>query len=256
MVDASTGGFYLYAHYDCTEQRRQRQARPLPTRIDTFNVTVIDGKGGSATVLVGAVVSPASQNDPGPGTGEPGHPSQERRSSAPRTHQSGSSPDWSPRPILDGDTPIYSSPVSTAKGAVAVNANTGAFTYTPTATARHAAAQNGALAASTTDSFAVTASDGKGSHGYHPRDRHYQPCKCESDSRNRVGHHTRRRHRCADRNGIGERRRRRHFNFQCAHVDHQGQCDDQRQHGSFHLRAYGHRAKHRQRIRSHGRRQS
>jgi len=160
VVDASTGGFT----YTPTATARNNAANVSATtadKTDTFNVTVIDGKGGSATVLVGVVVSPASQNDPGP---EPAN----------RAPVAGTPIVGTPNASIgvvtglvtatdpDGDTLIYSSPVSTAKGAVAVNANTGAFTYTPTATARHAAAQNGALAASTTDSFAVTASDGKG----------------------------------------------------------------------------------------------
>lgn len=51
---------------------------------------------------------------------------------------------------------------STSKGTVSVNASSGEFIYTPTETARHAAAQDGATASSTTDSFIVTINDGTG----------------------------------------------------------------------------------------------
>jgi VCBS repeat-containing protein len=45
---------------------------------------------------------------------------------------------------------------------VVVNSSTGAFTYTPTAAARHAAAAVGAAAEDKTDTFGVTVSDGHG----------------------------------------------------------------------------------------------
>ena len=61
----------------------------------------------------------------------------------------------------DGQTLTYSSPTSTAKGAVTVT-NTGAFTYTPTAVARHGAAAANAPVGSTTDSFVISVSDSVG----------------------------------------------------------------------------------------------
>ena len=60
----------------------------------------------------------------------------------------------------DGNTLTYSAPATTAKGAVTVNAVSGAFTYTPTAAARNAAASPTATAAEMTDSFTATVSDG------------------------------------------------------------------------------------------------
>ena len=56
----------------------------------------------------------------------------------------------------------YSGSTTTTKGSVVVNASTGAFTYTPTSSARHAAASVGATASATTDSFTVTVTDGVG----------------------------------------------------------------------------------------------
>ena len=60
----------------------------------------------------------------------------------------------------DGDTLTYSAPTTTAKGAVTINAVSGAFTYTPTAAARDAAASPTATEADRTDSFTATVSDG------------------------------------------------------------------------------------------------
>ncbi len=61
----------------------------------------------------------------------------------------------------DGDPITYTGPATTGKGAVVVGAD-GAFTYTPTATARHAAAKLTATAADKADSFTVTVSDDRG----------------------------------------------------------------------------------------------
>ena len=56
----------------------------------------------------------------------------------------------------------YSAPASTAKGAIIINAGTGAFTYTPTVAARNTAAAPGATAADRADGFTVTVVDGRG----------------------------------------------------------------------------------------------
>lgn len=61
----------------------------------------------------------------------------------------------------DGDKLTYLSPIATVRGTVTINAK-GAFTYTPTAAARHAAAAvNGPLAVRT-DTFNIVVSDGQG----------------------------------------------------------------------------------------------
>jgi VCBS repeat-containing protein len=59
----------------------------------------------------------------------------------------------------DRDTLTYTGTTTTSKGTVTVSP-TGAFTYTPTAAARHAAAADGAgTAGNTTDTFSITVSD-------------------------------------------------------------------------------------------------
>lgn len=62
----------------------------------------------------------------------------------------------------DGDVLTYSAPVSTAKGSVGIDSATGAFTYTPTASARHGAALLSATSAQRSDLFTVTVTDGRG----------------------------------------------------------------------------------------------
>jgi YVTN family beta-propeller protein/VCBS repeat-containing protein len=60
----------------------------------------------------------------------------------------------------NGDPLTYTVSGPAAKGTVVVNAS-GAFTYTPTAAARHAASTVGAPSSVTTDSFTVTVNDGR-----------------------------------------------------------------------------------------------
>lgn len=62
----------------------------------------------------------------------------------------------------DGDPLAYRAPVSTAKGAISINASSGAFTYTPTVAARNTAAAPGATPTDRADSFAVIVTDGRG----------------------------------------------------------------------------------------------
>ncbi len=56
----------------------------------------------------------------------------------------------------------YSTAATTAKGSVTIDVNTGAFTYTPGAAARLAAAQAGATAADKHDEFTITVSNSDG----------------------------------------------------------------------------------------------
>jgi VCBS repeat-containing protein len=61
----------------------------------------------------------------------------------------------------DSDPLSYSGPTTTAKGTVVVAAN-GSFSYTPTATARHAASSLTATQADRADTFTLTVDDGHG----------------------------------------------------------------------------------------------
>ena len=61
----------------------------------------------------------------------------------------------------DKDPLSYTLSTATAKGTVSITAG-GAYTYSPTAAARHAAAKTGATATDKADSFTVTIIDGYG----------------------------------------------------------------------------------------------
>lgn len=61
----------------------------------------------------------------------------------------------------DGDPLVFGGPTTTAKGTVTVDAGTGAFTYTPSAAARHNASGLNATAADKADTLNLTVSDGK-----------------------------------------------------------------------------------------------
>ena len=61
----------------------------------------------------------------------------------------------------DGQPLTYEGSTTTAKGSLVITAN-GSFTYTPTATARHAAAKNDAAVSDQVDTFTVTVADGYG----------------------------------------------------------------------------------------------
>ena len=116
---------------------------------DTFTVTVNDGHGGIATVAVAVAIDPnrtptavVAVDSPDPAT------------AVVTGTVTGSDP--------DGHVVSYSAPAAPAKGTVSVNPTTGAFVYTPSPAARHAAAADGAGLADRTDSFTVAVSDGRG----------------------------------------------------------------------------------------------
>lgn len=60
----------------------------------------------------------------------------------------------------DGDALAFSAPATTAKGYVFIDAQSGAFTYAPTGSARQAAAQAASDSDARLDTFTVTVSDG------------------------------------------------------------------------------------------------
>jgi VCBS repeat-containing protein len=118
---------------------------------DTFTVTVTDGYGDTTAVPVTVAIAP--QNSP------PVAAPAKVTAVKPSTGVvSGGVSAVDP----DGDSLTYSAPTSIPKGAVSVNSSTGAFTYTPTATARRNAAASPAGSAAKTASFTVTVSDGYG----------------------------------------------------------------------------------------------
>jgi VCBS repeat-containing protein len=153
-INASSGAFT----YTPTVAARNTAAAPGATavdRADGFTVTVVDGRGGTASTAVTVAISPAvTPGNRGPVLGVPsvGGPN------ATTGVVSGSVSATDP----DGDTLSYSAPTTTAKGGVSINASSGAFTYTPTVAARNTAAAPGATAVDRADGFTVTVVDGRG----------------------------------------------------------------------------------------------
>lgn len=134
-----------------TTNARAKAAAPNATAADkqfNFTVTTNDGHGGVTPINVTVAISPntapvnanATVGQPNSVTGV----------------VSGTISATDP----DGDKLTYSGPASTGKGNVSINATTGAFTYTPTVAARHAASLT--TGAASDDSFSVTITDGKG----------------------------------------------------------------------------------------------
>ncbi len=150
IINAGTGAFT----YTPTAPARHRAAALGATageRADSFTVVVTDGQGGTATASVTVVVSP-SNVDPVAGTPVVGVPNA----------LTGVVIGIVSATDADGDTLTYSAPASTAKGAITINASTGAFTYAPTVAARNTAAAPGATPADRADGFTVTVIDGHG----------------------------------------------------------------------------------------------
>ncbi len=116
---------------------------------DTFTVTVADGYGGSVIVPVSVVIAPANTAPVAVVTvGDPDAASGIVAGAVSATD-------------ADGDTVEFSAPAGTAKGTLVLGGD-GSFLYSPTATARHAAAALDATEADRTDTVTVTVTDGHG----------------------------------------------------------------------------------------------
>lgn len=148
-VSASTGAF-TYTPTAAARHAAARLGAPGSATVDSFTVTVSDGKGASASQTVSVIVAPKNTiprlsvrvGKPAAGTAIVTGTVTARDS--------------------DKDTLTFSAPTKTDKGTVVVNASTGAFTYTPTQAARVAAGDRSAPSTSKTDTFDVTVSDGYG----------------------------------------------------------------------------------------------
>jgi VCBS repeat-containing protein/YVTN family beta-propeller protein len=118
---------------------------------DTFFITANDAHGNNTAARVIVQVLPAN-NDPVPGTPVVGTPN----ASTGVVTGSVKATD------ADNDTLKYTGPATTAKGTLAVNSTTGAFTYTPTTAARHNAAAINATTEDKRDTFDITVDDAHG----------------------------------------------------------------------------------------------
>ncbi len=149
-VTITAAGVFTYTPTAAARHAAAKIGAPATVTSDTVTVTVTDARGAKTTKAVTVPIAPGN-SAPVPTTtvGIPNATTGVITGSVSATD-------------ANQDTLTYSGSATTAKGSVTVNATTGAFTYTPTATARHAAAKIGASTAVTTDAFAVTVSDGYG----------------------------------------------------------------------------------------------
>ncbi len=115
---------------------------------DTVVVTVADGHGAVVTVPITVMISPANTGPAATATAAPPDPGAGVVTGAVAATDA------------DGDRLTFAASTP-GKGAVVVAAD-GSFTYTPTASARHAAADLTAAVADRFDAFTVTVSDGHG----------------------------------------------------------------------------------------------
>ncbi|TPG32527.1 YncE family protein [Mycolicibacterium hodleri] len=147
--------------YTPTEAARQAATAPnasTATKTEKFTVTIDDGHGGTTTTAVTVTIAPIPV---GPVNNAPTGGSANLNTPDPTIGMvTGTVTATDP----DGDPLAFAGPAggTTPKGTVTVDTTTGAFSYTPNAAARHAAAAIGATAPAKTDTFTVTVSDGKG----------------------------------------------------------------------------------------------
>ncbi|MGI9125877.1 MAG: Ig-like domain-containing protein, partial [Mycobacterium sp.] len=150
-VTATTAGVLTYTPTATARHAAAKTGATTATKSDTVTVTVTDSKGAAVTKAVTVTVAP--------------------KNAVPTSVTSALTTNATTGAVTgtvtgtdaDRDTLSYTG-AATTKGTVSVNATTGAFTYTPTAAARHAAAKIGALATDKTDTFTMTITDGYGAN--------------------------------------------------------------------------------------------
>jgi len=149
-VVVSSSGRFSYTPTSDARHAAAADGASDADKIDTFDVTVTDGFGGSLVVPV--TVNIAARNfDPR------------------ITRSRATTPDEDTGVVrvtvsafdFDGDVLTFDGPASTEKGTL-VNNGDGTFTYTPTAAARHAAGAEDATAADRADTFTLAVTDGHG----------------------------------------------------------------------------------------------
>ena len=149
-VSITTAGVFTYTPTASARHNAAKSGAATSVTTDTVTVTVTDSKGAATTKVVTVTISP--------------------KNAVPVTKKTVGTPNASTGVVTgsvtatdaDKDTLSYSGSTTTTKGTVTVNATTGAFTYTPTAAARHGAAKLTAGASAKTDTFTVTVTDGYG----------------------------------------------------------------------------------------------
>jgi VCBS repeat-containing protein len=120
-------------------------------RTDTFTVTISDGHGGTTAAVVTVAVGPFNTN---PVAGTP--------TVATADAATGVIVGSLAATDADGDTTAFVAITAPSRGTLSLNQSTGAFTYTPDASARHGAAADGATGTDIADTFTLAVTDGHG----------------------------------------------------------------------------------------------
>ncbi|QYL20729.1 Ig-like domain-containing protein [Mycolicibacterium diernhoferi] len=149
-VKITSKGTFTYTPTAAARHSAAMDGASAAEKSDTVTVTVSDGHGGVLTKTVDVPIAP--KNTAPAVTVKVGKPSAATGVVTGTVKASDA----------DKDALTFSAPASTSKGAVTLNAATGAFIYTPTAMARHAAAATGAGTGAKTDTFTMTVTDGHG----------------------------------------------------------------------------------------------
>lgn len=148
-VTLTASGGFTYTPTAAARHDAATVGAPASLTTDAFTVTVNDGRRGVVTTTVTVGISPTNRV-----------PTVTTTVSAPNS-TTGVVTGTVKGTDLDNDALTYTQSVAPTKGTVSLTA-TGAFTYTPTAAARHAAQKLGATTADKQDTFTVTVADGHG----------------------------------------------------------------------------------------------
>jgi len=149
-VTVTAAGGFTYTPSATARHAAARNGAVAGDKIDTFTVTATDKYGAANTIPVNVTIS-STNAKPVAGVPVVGTPNID----------TGVVTGTVAATDANNDALTYNGSTTTTKGSVVVNAN-GSFTYTPTVTARHAAARNGAVAGDKADTFTVTIADGYG----------------------------------------------------------------------------------------------
>jgi VCBS repeat-containing protein len=148
-IDAK--GKFTYTPTDAIRHAAAATGATAADKTDTFTVTVADGHGNPVAVTVSVKIAPANAKP----TGATAALGQANSSTGVVTGTI---------TAVDNDLDDFTltGPVKTTKGTIGYDNSTDSFVYTPTAAARLAAGAANASAATKTDKFTVTISDGHG----------------------------------------------------------------------------------------------
>ncbi len=152
-VTVSADGAFTYTPTATARHAAAATSAPRSARRDSFTVTATDPQGVVMPIRVSVPISPTNSH--------PRIKATKIRSVSPKT---GKVTGILTGTDADGDPLRFTLPKKTAPSgaALTIDPTSGAFTYTPTAAARQAAAANSSTGAASYETFGVTVTDGYG----------------------------------------------------------------------------------------------